>query len=193
MIWQLLLQGTWGYRRVVKAFPTQHQILQPNGELNREALAAVVFNDVGARRRLNKATHLPVLFGIIKQVIGHWITFKPVLVIDMPLLFETGFFRLTRPNILVTCPPRVQLQRLKERNNMTDDEATARITSQMSVEQKLQLADIVINNDGTLEELQSKVQIIEQQQLQKGRWLHTLAFSPAGVVTLAALLWRVFS
>lgn len=196
MIWQLFLQGTWGYTRVLKAFQSnsnQISILQPNGELDREALASVVFNDASARRRLNKATHLPVLFGIIRQIIGHWITFKPLLVIDMPLLFETGFYRLTRPNILVTCRPEVQLQRLKERNNMTDEDAEARIASQMPVKQKSKLADLIINNDGSLEELQKKVEAVEQLQLKRGRWVHSTLFSPAGVVIVCGLLWRVFA
>jgi dephospho-CoA kinase len=199
MIWQFnpqsyFSQGTWGYRRVLKAFPSHTQaILQPNGELNREALAGLVFNDtLGlARRRLNKATHFPVLFDIIKQIAGHWIAFTPVVVIDMPLLFETGFSNLTRPNILVACSPELQLQRLRDRNNMAQEDAEARVASQMPVDQKLKLADVIINNDGTLEELKDKVIAIQQMHLQRWRWLHRTVLSPAGVATVGALLWRL--
>lgn len=111
----------------------------------------------------------------------------------MPLLFETGFYKLTKPNMLVTCPPNVQLTRLKERNNMAEEEAEARIASQMPVEQKLKLADVVINNDGTMEELREKVAVIEHQYLRRGRWVHMTLFSPVGVAAVAALLWRAFT
>jgi dephospho-CoA kinase len=157
-------------------------------------MASVVFKDASARRRLNKATHLPVLLGIMRQILGHWFTFKPILVIDMPLLFETGFYNLTRPNnILVTCRPDLQLERLKERNSMSQQDAEARIASQMPLEQKSKLADVVINNDGTLEELENKVAVVEQLQLRRGRWLHSTAFSPAGVAIALILLWHVIN
>jgi len=109
----------------------------------------------------------------------------------MPLLFETGFFKLTRPNILVTCGPDLQLQRLKDRNNIAQEDAEARIASQMPVQQKIKLADVIINNDGTLEELKTKVAAIEQMHLRQWRWLHKTLLSPAGIATMAALLWRL--
>lgn len=178
----------------MKAFSSHIQaILQPNDELDREALATIVFNDATARRRLNKATHFPVLFGIVKQIVGYWITFKPVVVIDMPLLFETGFFKLTRPNILVTCTSDLQLQRLKDRNNIAQEDAEARVASQMPEQKKVKLADVIINNDGTLGELKGKVAAIDQMHLQRWRWVHRTLLSPAGIATMGALLWRLLN
>ena len=111
----------------------------------------------------------------------------------MPLLFETGFDKLTRPTILITCSPAVQLRRLIERNNMTSEDAEARIAAQMPAEQKSKLADVILNNDGTLEELQTKVAVIEQLQLRQGRWLHLILLSPIGVAATLSLLWRFLS
>lgn len=80
-----------------------------------------------------------------------------VQVIDMPLLFETGFYKLTRPRVLVACGPAVQLQRLMSRDGSSKEAAQARINSQMPLEAKVKLADVVIHNDGDMQELQQQV------------------------------------
>ena len=187
----MFFQGTWGYQRVLKAFPGNKDILQPDGELDREAIAAIVFSDSAARRRLNAATHLPVLFGIIRQTLFHWLRFQPIAVIDMPLLFETGFYRITRPNLVVQCAPDVQLQRLQERDSMEKEAAEARIAAQMPMEGKIRLAGIVVDNNGTIEELREKAAAVVER-LQRGAWIHKILFSPAGLVLATALIWRFY-
>ena len=187
-------QGCWGYRRVLHAFYTA-DILQPDGELDREALAAIVFNDPAARRRLNGATHLPVLLEILQSLLLHWMCFTPIVVIDMPLLFETGFYKVTRPNnILVQCSPNTQLKRLMARDNMSQEAAEARIASQMAVTRKRALADVIIDNDGSFEDLEKKVVEVARQLQERGSVWHRAVFSPVGVGILVAafigILWK---
>ena len=76
---------------------------------------------------------------------------RPAQVVDMPLLFETGAYRLMRPRVLVVCDAQTQLQRLMARDASALDAAEARIKAQMPIEAKRKLADVVIENSGDLE------------------------------------------
>lgn len=173
----------------MRALPGQ-TITLPDGELDREAIAAIVFADPGARRRLNAATHLPVLLGIVARALGHWLRFSPVAVVDMPLLFETGFYRVSRPNILVTSTLETQLARLQARDGLAEEAARARMAAQMPVERKRALADVAVPNDGGLEELRARAAGVAAT-LRRRALLHRTLLSPAGVAAGAALLWRV--
>lgn len=83
----------------------------PPGDIDREALGELVFGNPAARRRLNTATHLPVLLALLRELLRCWLQCSPVMVVDMPLLFETGFSRVTCPRVLVACSPEVQVRR----------------------------------------------------------------------------------
>ena len=176
---------------MLRAFPSHPEIVQPDGELDREALAHLVFADPAARRRLNGATHLPVLLELVRQAARQWMAFQPTVVIDMPLLFETGFFRATGENVLVACSPGVQLRRLMARDGVRPEAAAARVAAQMPLEQKRKLADVVLENDGGVEELQRQVQELAGGRLRRRRWLHCTLLSPAGAAVAAALLLKL--
>lgn len=112
-----------------------------------------------------------------------------MVVIDMPLLFETGFYRVTRPNILVACSEDMQLMRLAARDGLGREAAEARIRAQMPLEQKATLANIIVNNDGSVEELRRQAEDVVQR-LKRGSWLHLSLFSPAGALLLIFGAWR---
>lgn len=179
-------QGRWGYRRVRRAFKSQ-QIISSDGELDRRALASLVFKDPIARRNLNAATHLPVLVEIVRQLLGEWISCKPVAVVDMPLLFETGFYRICSPTILVRCSPDVQLNRLMERDDLNQSTAEARMNSQMPMKEKAKLADVIIDNNGTLTELERSVRYHVGRLLSRS-WIHRIVLSPIGIIATASML-----
>jgi len=160
------------------------------GDINREALAALVFADPSARRSLNNATHLPILFEIIRQTAHYWIRFRPIVVIDMPLLFETGFFRVTRPNVVISCSVHVQLERLAARDSLSPEAALARIEAQMTLNRKDALADVVIQNNGSREELLDAVGGFVEH-LRRRAWMHSLLLSPAGIALGFALIWNI--
>ncbi|KAF6255164.1 dephospho-CoA kinase [Scenedesmus sp. NREL 46B-D3] len=148
-------KGSWGYRRIVAAFG--RSILNERGEIDRARLGQLVFADAAARRRLNKATHAPVALELMRQLAGHWLRLRRLVVIDMPLLFETGTHKLTSSSVVVACTPQLQLQRVMQRDSCSAADAKARIATQMPLERKVQLADAVLENNGSLEELQQQV------------------------------------
>eukprot|EP00882_Tetradesmus_deserticola_P010993 GHRQ01011627.1.p1 GENE.GHRQ01011627.1~~GHRQ01011627.1.p1 ORF type:complete len:167 (+),score=46.77 GHRQ01011627.1:326-826(+) len=99
-------KGSWGYRRIVAALG--RDILDGRGEVDRARLGQLVFADAAARRRLNMATHAPVAWQLLRQLVGHWLRFRRLVVVDMPLLFETGTHKLTSSNVVVACSPELQ-------------------------------------------------------------------------------------
>lgn len=166
-------------------------ILRSDGEIDREALAALVFHDAQQRRRLNAATHPAVGAELARLALLAWLRCRPVLVVDMPLLFETGFARLTSPNVLVACSPAIQLQRLRERDGLAQAAAQARIAAQMPVEAKRRLAGVVLENDGTQQELRAQVEQLVRR-LRRHAWLHQCVLSPVGLLgttATALFLW----
>ena len=122
-----------------------------SGEIDRDALGAAVFSDPAARKRLNAATHLPLACELIVRLLAAWMMFEPLVVVDMPLLFETGASRLTRPRVLVACDKHTQLQRLMARNGLSAEQASARVSAQMPLAAKRSRADVVIDNNGSLD------------------------------------------
>jgi hypothetical protein len=83
--------------------------------------------------------------------------FQAVVVVDMPLLFETGASRLTKPRVLIACDEHTQLQRLMARNGLSAEQASARVGSQMPLEAKRRRADVVIDNSGSQDATQKQV------------------------------------
>ena len=82
-------------------------------------------------------------------------------VIDMPLLFESGTHRFTRPRVLVACDEETQKKRLMARNRLTAQQASARISAQMPLEAKRNLADVVIDNNGSLDATREQVNEVQ--------------------------------
>ena len=153
-----------------------------SGEIDRDALGDAVFSDPAARKRLNAATHLTVAMALVRSLLAAWLACKPIVVrsscdgraasgpkvsicelahavqvIDMALLFESGAYRLTRPRVLVACDEQNQQQRLMARNGLTAQQALARVSSQMPLEAKRRLADIIIDNNGSIDATQEQV------------------------------------
>lgn len=83
-------------------------------------------------------------------------------VVDMPLLFETGAYRLTWPRVLVACDAETQLKRLMARDNSGTDASEARVASQMPLEAKRKLASAVIDNSGTLEATRDQARLLSR-------------------------------
>lgn len=155
------------------------------GEIDREALGALVFADSAQRRRLNAATHPAVGLELARTILLSWLLFLPVAVVDMPLLFESGFARLTHPNVLVACTPETQRERLMQRDALERAAADARIASQMPLEAKRRRAHVVLQNDGSAEELRRQVELLVAA-LRRRAWVHRWLLSPVGLLAAAA-------
>ncbi|KIZ07746.1 dephospho-CoA kinase [Monoraphidium neglectum] len=151
-------------------------------------IARLVFIDDAGRRRLNAATHLPVAMEIVRQLISCWLRMRLVVVMDMPLLFETGSHKLTRPRVLVAADPDHQLRRLKERDGSSEADARARMAAQMPLEAKARLADVVLDNNGSLEALERQVDQLARR-LRRGALLPGLLTSPCALMLCLAAAW----
>ena len=93
----------------------------------------------------------------------------PVVVLDVPLLFETGLDRLADETVCVSAPLPVQLKRLMTRNGLTEEQAMARIQSQMPLSDKEKLADRTISTDCPLEELCARMGRLYRQWLEEAQ------------------------
>jgi dephospho-CoA kinase len=154
---EVVAPGTPGLARVAEAFGTG--VLGPDGALDRERLGAIVFRDPDSRATLNAIVH---------PLVGEWMRAAEraavaasdghvIIVHDVPLLAENrraGDFDLV---IVVDVPPDLQVERLVSQRGMTPDQARARMAAQASREQRLAVADLVIDNSGTLEDLDRSV------------------------------------
>jgi dephospho-CoA kinase len=150
---EVVQPGTPGLARIVEAFG--EQVLGSDGALDRDRLASVVFADEEARRRLNAIVH--PLVGQRTVELRAKAAEDAVLVHDVPLLVEEGLTALYDLVVVVDAPVEAQLQRLRAERGMTEEAALARIAAQATREQRLAAADVVIDNSGTLDELEAQV------------------------------------
>ena len=142
-------------RRILYKIYVQHfgeAILQPDGNLDRRAIGRKVFADKNERQWLNEHTH-PILEHVMRQQIACMQRKNfPVIILDVPLLFEAGWDKMTEENCLVFVDEAVQLERLMRRNGYTEAEAQGRIAAPMPLTEKKQRADTFIDNNGSLED-----------------------------------------
>jgi dephospho-CoA kinase len=128
-------------------------VVRADGAVDRKRLAAIIFADPAEQRALERMVHPQVKREVAAQL-DRLRRDAPgsVVIVDVPLLFETGMERGLDPTILVYVPEAVQLRRLIARDGLTHDEALRRIAAQMPIETKRARAAIVIDNSGTLED-----------------------------------------
>jgi dephospho-CoA kinase len=141
--------GTPGYEAVVEAFG--EVVVEPDGELDRAALASLVFADDERRRALEAIVHPLVRERIARTVVEHTGTDR-VVVLDSPLLVETGGDREVGYVVVVRASPEVRLARLVARG-MSAEDVRARMAAQSTDAEREAAADTVLDNDGVLEEL----------------------------------------
>lgn len=135
-------------------------ILTLEGELDRRALAEIVFHDEAARRELEALVHPAVLAEMGRLRLDAEAR-GDVVVLDVPLLAEAGPEARSRwalaGVIVVDCPVDVAIGRLMELRGMSDDDARSRVYAQVSRKRRLEAADFVIDNSGDLTQLRSEV------------------------------------
>ncbi len=157
--------GTPGLAAVVEAFGTA--VLLPTGALDRNALGKVVFGDAAARARLSGILH-PLIgerSGELMEAASA--SGAPMLVHDVPLLVESSLQSRYDVVVVVDASPAVQLDRLVRLRGMSSVDAQARIAAQASREDRLAAATVVLDNDGTVEELTGQVQALWADLLAK--------------------------
>lgn len=150
--------GEPAYNEIITSF--SEDILQENGEIDRAKLGSIVFHDKEQRLKLNSIVHPDVRRRMLckkEQAIKSGIK---LVVLDIPLLFESKLTSLVDKVLLVYVDEQTQLERLMNRNHYTEGEALARIQSQMPLKEKVKLSDAVIDNNGTFEETKAQLEHI---------------------------------
>ena len=160
--------GQLVWKGIIEAFG--RDILDADERIDRKRLGALVFDNEMRRKTLEGIVHPAVLEEAQRQryEIGRQDEHAIVLS-DIPLLLEVGMQDLFDLILLVYAPPEVQILRVMKRNKMTREEAVARLRAQMPIDEKLKVADLVIRNDGTMRELEKRVDEIWGELLARER------------------------
>ncbi|MEH2386835.1 MAG: dephospho-CoA kinase [Nostoc sp.] len=132
------------------------EILLPDGSLNRQKLGEIIFNRQDERNWIDNLIHPDVRDRFLKAIAQ---SSSETLVLVVPLLFEAGMTDLVTEIWVVHCSQEQQLQRLIQRNHLNREQAEARINSQLSIEEKVAHADVVLDNSSTLEVLLKYVDV----------------------------------
>ncbi len=155
MVHQFLQPGTCVYDRVVDRFGSQ--VLKGDGTIDRPKLGKIVFGDADARGDLERIVH-PAVTASIKQKLHEFACGGyDVTVLDVPLLYEAGVHELCDEVWVVWCQPRQQIVRVTCRSGLDVRQAKDRMKAQMPLEEKVKRADLVLDNSGSLSDLQDEV------------------------------------
>ena len=145
--------GTPGLAQVVGLFGTG--VLAPDGTLDRQRLGEIVFGDDELRAKLNSIIH--PLVGARLRELEQGADADAILVEDVPLIAENDLADFYDMVVVVDVPPRLQEERLVRDRGMTPDQVAVRMAAQASREQRLAIAGIVVDNSGSLAELDREV------------------------------------
>jgi dephospho-CoA kinase len=153
---EVVAAGTAGRDEVVAEFGDA--VLGPDGELDRAALGRIVFADESARRRLEAIVHPRVRARAAE--IAAAAPPDGVVVNDVPLLVEANLAGLYDMVIVVLADEETRVRRLARDRGLSEADARSRIAAQATDEQRRAVADVVIVNDGTLDDLRAKVDAV---------------------------------
>ena len=155
------MPGTEVWRKVVAAFGKQ--VTGADGNIDREKLGKIVFGDSKAREKLNRIMH-PKIYGMIKDRLEEYRKQKAgIVVVEAPLLLEANWASLVDEIWITTASETTILKRLKERRKLSEYESLARLRSQLPLGKRLEQADVVIDTEGTLEDLKVKIKVLWQK------------------------------
>lgn len=152
---EVVQNGRAAYSKIVETFGKG--ILQEDLEINRAALGQIIFHNEQERQKLNSIVHPEVRKEMLKQKEQLIAEQYQLVVLDIPLLFESKLTYLVDQVVVVHVNELVQLERLQKRNNLSKEDALARIKSQLPLTEKAKMADFIINNNGSIAETKEQV------------------------------------
>jgi dephospho-CoA kinase len=155
----VLEPGGLAYKAVISKFGTKI-LSSDNKTIDRQELGRLVFDDAKMRQKLESITH-PAIAELARQGLSLIAQRdKKFAVYEAALLVETGIYKGMTALIVVSATLENQLKRISARDNLTPKAAAARIASQLPLKEKTEVADYIIENDSTFEELEGKVKKI---------------------------------
>jgi dephospho-CoA kinase len=146
--------GRPALREIAGRFPG---VVRRDGSLDRRALAARIFSDAGERAALEGITHPRIAEEVATRMAALATAGQILAVYEAALIVENGLHHGLDGLIVVTAPPEVQIARLRLRDNMSEEDARARIAAQLSSSEKAKKATVVIDNAGSEAELGAEV------------------------------------
>lgn len=156
---QVVEPGSPALQEIVAAFGVG--VLGADGRLDRRRLRRIVFGDAAARARLNAIAH-PRIGALAAAELKHWAAVDPtgVALVDVPLLFESGWDGRYPVVVLVYVPAQVQLARLMARDQVDRSAALTALSAQMDIEQKRVMAQFIVDNSGSLADTHKQVKAV---------------------------------
>ncbi|WP_394580258.1 dephospho-CoA kinase [Cytobacillus firmus] len=148
-------KGEEAYQEILRHFG--ERVLLKDGSIDRAELGSIIFHNETERKALNSIVHPAVrkrMTALKERAISRK---EQLIILDIPLLFESKLQYMCDKTLLVYADENIQLQRLMQRNQLSEKEAMARIQSQMPLKDKKALADAVIDNNGTIEETEKQL------------------------------------
>ena len=152
-------------QQIVNAFGKQ---IMSEGEIDRKKLGRIVFANPEARDKFNRIIHPPMHDMVRARIEEYRRQGVKVAVLDAPLLIEAGWTSLADEVWVTTAPEAAVLKRLRKRMGLSEQESTARIHSQLTLEERKKHADIVIDTDCQLDELKAKVKELWRRLMGSG-------------------------
>ena len=154
-----LLPGTDTYKKIVKEFGKR--ILNENDRIDRKKLAGIVFNDNKKLKLLNNIVH-PYVKKELKKRLLEIKRDNPnaIVVVEVPLLFEAGMEQIMDKIIVVSASENKQIERAKKDISLSEDEIKKRIEAQMPMSKKKELADLEVDNNGSIEKTKRQIEKI---------------------------------
>jgi dephospho-CoA kinase len=164
IVHKLLSAGTLTHDKIVDAFGKD--VLNADGSVDRGKLGHIVFSDALKRMLLNSITHPDVGAEIWRRIFElEQSAASGIVIVDAALMVETGSYKTYDRVIVVTCDPALQISRLMRRDKISEEEARARMESQMPAREKIKVADYVIDTSGTLQQTYDQVEAIYRDLL----------------------------
>jgi dephospho-CoA kinase len=157
---ELQRPGTDVFRAIVERFGPH--VVKADGSLDRERLADIVFRDDEARSALNAIVH-PAVYAVMSERIAELKDGDEVVVLDIPLLAESGGGGGMDAVVVVEAAEDARVARVQAERGLDPEDVRARMAAQASSEQREALADVVIRNDGTAEDLRAEVDALWEQ------------------------------
>lgn len=155
--------GTPGFEAVVAAFGPA--IIGPDGEIDRKKLGAIVFADPAQLEKLNQIVHPLIRAAMLDQLARLRREGVPLAVIEAAILIEAGWTALVDEVWVATAPLPVVVQRVRQRNNLTEEQVLERVRAQLSEAERLAHADVVIDTNCSLDELRATVRQLWQERV----------------------------
>lgn len=151
---EVVERGSEGLAEIVEAFG--EGVLADDGTLDRKKLAALVFDDADARKRLERITHPRIMARSMQLMAAAASRGEPLAIYEATLLVENGSYKMLQALVVVASSAENQVKRVAARDGIDEAGARARMAAQMPLEKKLEVADYVIWNDGDLAALEAR-------------------------------------